>query len=206
MAVPGHDTRDFGVRHQVPSPSPHRPGCAGPPEGKEVAGLVGHGNRDQFRQPSTLAYGLPDARREKKRKINRHGWNPTNKGNGKKKTKKERPQRSNVNVHTSPPRSTSLAFRPRYWGEPFPSFGKPNKGRWPPVSTKPCPIRLPLLPPPLYYYKPTPDGHPPLARRQKTLNLPDGSTPAKPHYAAHPVVLGGRCSKGRAFFASRRRR
>jgi leucyl-tRNA synthetase len=34
---------------------------------------------------------------------------------------------------------------------------------------------LPLLPPPLDDYKPTPDGQPPLARAQDWVNLPDGS-------------------------------
>ena len=35
---------------------------------------------------------------------------------------------------------------------------------------------LPLLPPPLDDYKPTPDGQPPLARATDWVNLPDGST------------------------------
>src|SRR5213076_311644 len=34
---------------------------------------------------------------------------------------------------------------------------------------------LPVLPPPLEDYKPTPDGQPPLARAKDWVNLPDGS-------------------------------
>jgi leucyl-tRNA synthetase len=67
-----------------------------------------------------------------------------------------------------------LFSRQRYWGEPFPIVWKQDPtGHWChealPASA------LPLLPPPLDDFKPTPEGQPPLARAQAWVNLPDGS-------------------------------
>jgi leucyl-tRNA synthetase len=68
-----------------------------------------------------------------------------------------------------------LFSRQRYWGEPFPIVWKKDAAgnlyhEALPESS------LPLLPPTLEDYKPTPDGQPPLARAKDWLNLPDGST------------------------------
>jgi leucyl-tRNA synthetase len=68
-----------------------------------------------------------------------------------------------------------LFSRQRYWGEPFPIIWKKDAAgnlyhEALPESS------LPLLPPSLEDYKPTPDGQPPLARAKDWVALPDGST------------------------------
>ena len=67
-----------------------------------------------------------------------------------------------------------LFSRQRYWGEPFPIIWKTGPDGLPYHEALPE-TALPLLPPPLDDYKPTPDGQPPLARAQDWVNLPDGS-------------------------------
>jgi len=68
-----------------------------------------------------------------------------------------------------------LFSRQRYWGEPFPIIWK--KDATGNLCHEALPeSELPVLPPPLDDYKPTPDGQPPLARAKDWLNLPDGST------------------------------
>jgi len=67
-----------------------------------------------------------------------------------------------------------LFSRQRYWGEPFPIIWKKDtQGNW--LHEALPESALPVLPPPLDDYKPTPDGQPPLARAQDWVNLPDGS-------------------------------
>ncbi len=67
-----------------------------------------------------------------------------------------------------------LFSRQRYWGEPFPIIWKKDAaGNLYHVALPES--SLPLLPPSLEDYKPTPDGQPPLARAKDWLNLPDGS-------------------------------
>ncbi|MEO8425868.1 MAG: class I tRNA ligase family protein, partial [Verrucomicrobiota bacterium] len=66
-----------------------------------------------------------------------------------------------------------LFSRQRYWGEPFPIIWKQGKNAWYPEALPES--ELPVLPPPLDDYKPTPDGQPPLARAKDWVNLPDGS-------------------------------
>src|SRR6185369_13420409 len=66
-----------------------------------------------------------------------------------------------------------LFSRQRYWGEPFPIVWKNGKDAWYPEALPES--ELPVLPPPLDDYKPTPDGQPPLARAENWVNLPDGS-------------------------------
>ena len=67
-----------------------------------------------------------------------------------------------------------LFSRQRYWGEPFPIIWKKDAAgnlyheALPETS-------LPVLPPTLEDYKPTPSGEPPLARAKDWLHLPDGS-------------------------------
>ncbi|HEX4263235.1 MAG TPA: class I tRNA ligase family protein [Verrucomicrobiae bacterium] len=68
-----------------------------------------------------------------------------------------------------------LFSRQRYWGEPFPIIWKrdPSGNLYHEALPESA---LPVLPPKLDDYKPTPDGQPPLARAQDWVNLPDGST------------------------------
>jgi leucyl-tRNA synthetase len=68
-----------------------------------------------------------------------------------------------------------LFSRQRYWGEPFPIVWKKGPDGLSYHEALPE-SALPVLPPPLDDYKPTPDGQPPLARAQDWVNLPDGST------------------------------
>jgi leucyl-tRNA synthetase len=62
-----------------------------------------------------------------------------------------------------------LFSRQRYWGEPFPIVWKNGHHEGLPESA------LPVLPPTLEDYKPTPSGEPPLARAKAWLNVADGS-------------------------------
>ena len=67
-----------------------------------------------------------------------------------------------------------LFSRQRYWGEPFPIVWKRDaSGNLYHEALPEC--ALPVLPPELDDYKPTPDGQPPLARAKDWVNLPDGS-------------------------------
>ncbi len=67
-----------------------------------------------------------------------------------------------------------LFSRQRYWGEPFPIIWKKDASGNLYHEALPE-SALPVLPPSLEDYKPTPDGQPPLARAKEWLNLPDGS-------------------------------
>lgn len=68
-----------------------------------------------------------------------------------------------------------LFSRQRYWGEPFPIIWKKDAAGNLYHEALPE-SALPVLPPTLEDYKPTPSGEPPLARAKEWLNLPDGST------------------------------
>jgi leucyl-tRNA synthetase len=63
-----------------------------------------------------------------------------------------------------------LFSRQRYWGEPFPIIWKNGHHEALPESA------LPVLPPDLKDFKPTPTGEPPLARAKEWVQLPDDST------------------------------
>ena len=67
-----------------------------------------------------------------------------------------------------------LFSRQRYWGEPFPIVWKRDASGNLYHEALPE-SALPLLPPPLDDYKPTPDGQPPLARAKDWVTLPDDS-------------------------------
>ena len=66
-----------------------------------------------------------------------------------------------------------LFSRQRYWGEPFPLV-KGEDGSVKTVPLKDLPITLPSLD----EYKPTPDGHPPLARAKEWVQTTDPETGA----------------------------
>jgi leucyl-tRNA synthetase len=63
-----------------------------------------------------------------------------------------------------------LFSRQRYWGEPFPIIWKDGHHEALPESA------LPLRPPELTDFKPTPSGEPPLARAKDWVRLPGGAT------------------------------
>jgi leucyl-tRNA synthetase len=64
-----------------------------------------------------------------------------------------------------------LFSRQRYWGEPFPIIWKKDgPGGQPPYHEALPESALPVLPPKLDDYKPTPDGQPPLARAKDWVN------------------------------------
>ncbi|MDX1953189.1 MAG: leucine--tRNA ligase [Verrucomicrobiota bacterium] len=62
-----------------------------------------------------------------------------------------------------------LFSRQRYWGEPFPIIWRNGQHEALPESA------LPVRPPDLTDFKPTPSGEPPLARATDWMNLPDGA-------------------------------
>jgi leucyl-tRNA synthetase len=68
-----------------------------------------------------------------------------------------------------------LFSRQRYWGEPFPIVWKRDDAGNLYHEALPE-SALPVRPPPLDDYKPTPDGQPPLARAADWVNLPGGAT------------------------------
>jgi leucyl-tRNA synthetase len=176
MAVPAHDERDFEFAKKFSLPikpvvmpddkwlETHRPKkLAHSPNGPLSAEY--HFNGANFKSAfceagyainSGILEGLPTA--EAKQVITRH---LEERGLGKK----------TINFKLR----DWLFSRQRYWGEPFPIVWKKDAAgnlyhEALPESS------LPLLPPTLEDYKPTPTGEPPLARAKDWLNLPDGST------------------------------
>ncbi|MCX7872507.1 MAG: leucine--tRNA ligase, partial [Verrucomicrobiae bacterium] len=117
-----------------------------PTEGGEPVGFVGDG----ISVNSGIITGLPTP--EAKKKITQ--WLEVN-GKGKKAIYYKL--------------RDWLFSRQRYWGEPFPIVWKGSKHEA--ISES----ELPLCPPELTDYKPTPTGDPPLARAREWVNLPDGS-------------------------------
>jgi leucyl-tRNA synthetase len=152
MAVPGHDTRDFEFATKFNLPVLQ---VVQPPEGKEWQGFVDDGTAVNSGNGEISLNGLPTP--EAKRKIT--AW-LEGKGLGKK----------TINFKLR----DWLFSRQRYWGEPFPIVWKTDKAGHP-YHEALSDSALPVLPPQLDDYKPTPDGQPPLARAQDWVNLPDGS-------------------------------
>jgi leucyl-tRNA synthetase len=153
MAVPAHDTRDleFAQKFDLPIVQVVQP----PDPATDWRGFVDDGTSVNSTGPEVSITALPTP--EAKRKIT--AWLES-KGLG---------QRT-VNYKLR----DWLFSRQRYWGEPFPIVWKRDaRGN---LYHEALPeSALPVLPPPLDDYKPTPDGQPPLARAQDWVNLPDGS-------------------------------
>jgi leucyl-tRNA synthetase len=148
MAVPAHDERDFEFATKFKLPIIQ---VVQPPDPKtDWHGFVDDGTSVNSAGPEITITGLPTA--EAKKKIT--DWLEA-KGLGKK----------TVNYKLR----DWLFSRQRYWGEPFPivwrkdSAGNLHHEALPESS-------LPVLPPPLDDYKPTPDGQPPLARAKDWVN------------------------------------
>jgi leucyl-tRNA synthetase len=149
MAVPAHDERDFEFAEKFKLPVVQ---VVQPPDSKtDWRGFVGDGTAINSASSEVSLNGLPTA--EAKKKIT--AW-LEQKGLGEK----------TINYKLR----DWLFSRQRYWGEPFPIIWRNGQHEALPESA------LPVLPPKLDDYKPTPDGQPPLARAKDWVNLPDGST------------------------------
>ncbi len=154
MAVPGHDTRDFEFATQFHLPIVQ---VVQPPDPRtDWRGFVDNGTAVNSANEEISLDGLPTP--EAKAKIT--AWLEA-KGLGKK----------TVNYKLR----DWLFSRQRYWGEPFPIVWRTDADGTPYHEALPE-SALPVLPPELDDYKPTPDGQPPLARATEWVNLPDGAT------------------------------
>ena len=153
MAVPGHDTRDFEFATKFGLPILQ---VVQPPGNADWHGFVDDGIAVNSTSNQLSLDGLPTPQAKSKITI----WLDTN-GLGKK----------TINYKLR----DWLFSRQRYWGEPFPIVWKQSAGGDPYHEALPE-SALPLLPPVLDDYKPTPDGQPPLARARDWVKLPDGST------------------------------
>jgi leucyl-tRNA synthetase len=152
MAVPGHDTRDFEFATKFDLPIVQ---VVEPPPGTDWRGYVEDGVSVNSTGAEISITGLNTP--EAKGKIT--AWLES-KGLGEK----------TINYKLR----DWLFSRQRYWGEPFPILWKTGPDGRPYHEALPE-SALPLVPPRLDDYKPTPDGQPPLARAQDWVNLPDGS-------------------------------
>jgi len=152
MAVPGHDTRDFEFATKFNLPIVQ---VVQPPAGVDWHGYVDDGVSINSAASDISISGLPTP--EAKRKIT--AW-----------LEAKRLGNKTVNYKLR----DWLFSRQRYWGEPFPIVWKTGPDGQAYHEALPE-SALPLLPPPLDDYKPTPDGQPPLARATHWVNLPDGS-------------------------------
>jgi leucyl-tRNA synthetase len=154
MAVPAHDERDFEFAQKFNLPIVQ---VVQPPDPKiNWQGFVDDGTAVNSKSEEISLNGL--ATQEAKKKIT--AWLES-KGLGKK----------TINYKLR----DWLFSRQRYWGEPFPIIWKRDASGNLYHESLPE-SALPVLPPKLDDYKPTPDGQPPLARAQDWVNLPDGST------------------------------
>ncbi len=152
MAVPGHDTRDWEFAQKFNLPIIQ---VVEAPAGHDWRGYVEDGRAVHSANAEISLNGLPTP--EAKQTITT--W-LEKKGLGKK------------TVHFK--LRDWLFSRQRYWGEPFPIVWRsgPNGQLYHEALPESA---LPILPPTLEDYKPTPDGQPPLARARDWVHRPDGS-------------------------------
>ena len=161
MAVPAHDTRDFEFATQFSLPIVQ---VVQPPDPKtDWRGFVDDGTAMNSTGPEISITGLPTP--EAKQKI--AAWLEA-KGLGKK----------TINYKLR----DWLFSRQRYWGEPFPIVWR--KGWHTPNSLNLADYyefhealpdeELPVVPPQLDDYKPTPEGLPPLARAMEWTKVSEG--------------------------------
>jgi leucyl-tRNA synthetase len=152
MAVPGHDTRDFEFATKFNLPIVQ---VVQPPAGQDWHGYVEDGVSVNSANAEISLNGLPTP--EAKGRIS--GWLESKDLGHKTINYKLRDW---------------LFSRQRYWGEPFPIVWKtaPDGQHYHEALSE---SELPVIPPPLDDYKPTPDGQPPLARARDWVNLWDGS-------------------------------
>ncbi len=147
MAVPGHDTRDFEFAGKFGLPVVQ---VVEPPAGKDWRGFVGDGVAVNSSNAEVTLDGLPTP--EAVRRMT--DWLEA-KGLGR--------RRVNYKLRDW------LFSRQRYWGEPFPILWR--EGAHEPLTE----AELPLIPPALDDYKPTPDGQPPLARASDWVRSVSGA-------------------------------
>lgn len=148
MAVPAHDARDLEFARKFNLPVRV---VVQAPDGIESIGYIDEG----ISVDSGFITGLPT--NEAKRNIS--VWLQT----------------QNLGRPTVQYKLRDWLFsRQRYWGEPFPIIWRSGADGQLHHEALPD-SALPLLPPPLDDYKPTPDGQPPLARARDWVDLPDGS-------------------------------
>jgi len=152
MAVPGHDTRDFEFAGKFKLPVIQ---VVRPPQDVDWQGFLEDGVAVNSVGAELSLDGLPTP--EAKRVIT--AWLEA-KGLGRKTT--------NYKLRDW------LFSRQRYWGEPFPIVWKTGADGRSYHEALPDSV-LPVRPPQLDDYKPTPDGQPPLARAVDWVHLPDGS-------------------------------
>jgi len=152
MAVPGHDTRDFEFAGKFNLPVVP---VVQPPEGVAWQGYVEDGVAVNSSSAELSLNGLrtPDAKKAITAWLAARGLG-----------------RKTIQYKLR----DWLFSRQRYWGEPFPIVWRADaKGR---LYHEAVPASaLPVRPPRLDDYKPTPDGQPPLARAVDWVNLPDGA-------------------------------
>jgi leucyl-tRNA synthetase len=154
MAVPAHDTRDFEFAKKFNLPVVQ---VVRPPEARtDWQGFVGDGVSVNSTGKEISITGLPTC--EAKQKIT--AW-----------LEEKKLGKKTINYKLR----DWLFSRQRYWGEPFPIVWKKDAAGN--LYHEALPENsLPVLPPTLEDYKPTPSGEPPLARAKDWLHLPDGST------------------------------
>ncbi len=148
MAVPAHDTRDLEFARKFDLPVRV---VVQAPEGQESIGFIGDG----VNVNSDFLNGLPTPA-AKQRII---AW-----------LEEHQLGREMINYKLR----DWLFSRQRYWGEPFPIVWKTDAQGQPYHEALPE-TALPVLPPDLTDFKPTPTGEPPLARARDWVRLPDGS-------------------------------
>ncbi len=174
MAVPGHDTRDYEFAQKFNLPILQ---VVQPPAGKDWQGYVEEGVSVNSAGPEISLDGLPTA--EAKKRIT--GWLES-KTIGKRMPTAEAKKKITGWLESKKLGKRTINYklrdwlfsRQRYWGEPFPIIWRKVAGN---LYHEALPeSALPLVPPPLEDYKPTPDGQPPLARAKDWVNLPDYST------------------------------